>query len=345
MAKHSVQLAWIFVALSTVINHGFELPHKISCSSTAFTCRWLVAKAATTCELELHVPIDQTTSTPSEGASLAEGDDKLDLIGVSSEVDRDQSLQIQTATWDDFFTVADLRLRVFLSDRESNNPDFRVKVCKKMLERRDRGAVCIVARSLGEEHLGNGFFSPPAGILENDEDDRGGGKMRRTIVGCLECSYHEFDTCKGGALGTTATGTLLDDSGRRLYLTEVAVDCRARRRGVGRALLEGAMEEAKKKYYNTLYLHVDVANDAALCFYHKAGFRALKETKATRQFAADLGLTSGDFAAATYLLMSKRLDVDQVEPSPQEGAYAMREDPFEHIGFLRPEVAEMAEAL
>lgn len=332
MARHTsnnFRLVFIFVAFLVVFIQGFQLNVRTS-RSLASTRRLLVTKAVTVSDPKLSVSVSQSISTQiNEAAYISPRDRNLEHIRVCDKSNSSQFLDIKTAVWDDFFPIVDLRLCVFLSDRENHASNFRVKVCKKMLERRDRGAVCIVARSQTEEDRGSGFLSPP-GVFGNDENRR--DNSRGILVGSLECSYHEFDTCKGKALGST------NDAGRRLYITEVAVDCRARRRGVGRALLEQAIEQARLNGHKTLYLHVDVANDAALRLYHRAGFRALEETKTTRQFTADLGLTSGDFAAANYLLMSRRLDANQPELPLQESAYVIQEDPFEHLGSLRPEI-------
>ncbi|HEY2065737.1 MAG TPA: ribosomal protein S18-alanine N-acetyltransferase [Gemmatimonadaceae bacterium] len=58
-------------------------------------------------------------------------------------------------------------------------------------------------------------------------------------------------------------------------IADIAVDVAARRRGVGRLLLDRVMADATAVGVRTLYLEVRESNSAALALYHGAGFRAM----------------------------------------------------------------------
>ena len=145
----------------------------------------------------------------------------------------------------------------------------RATAWEKITERRMKGAVCLVA------HVTSNHSSP-------------------LLAGTLECSSHEFSCDK--------MWPELDD-GARLYITEVAVAPRLRRRGVALALLRAAEGHAREGGVQALYLHVEANNAAALRLYRRAGFRALRETAETESFSRALGLC----AHKKHTLMSKEL--------------------------------------
>lgn len=58
-------------------------------------------------------------------------------------------------------------------------------------------------------------------------------------------------------------------------IADIAVDVAARRRGIGRALLDRVMADAARGGVRALYLEVRESNSAALALYHGAGFRQM----------------------------------------------------------------------
>jgi ribosomal-protein-alanine N-acetyltransferase len=60
-----------------------------------------------------------------------------------------------------------------------------------------------------------------------------------------------------------------------LHINNVAVRTEYRRRGIGAALLERVLEEARKRNANAAFLEVRSANHAAQALYEKSGFRAI----------------------------------------------------------------------
>uniref|UniRef100_A0A6U0XL64 N-acetyltransferase domain-containing protein n=1 Tax=Rhizochromulina marina TaxID=1034831 RepID=A0A6U0XL64_9STRA len=199
----------------------------------------------------------------------------------------------------EFAEVADLRLSVFTPYPDGPiRQKLRVRAREKMIERRVKGATCLVAR-------------PTRSSSSSSSISRGGEERRSDqeevpeeeapvppIIGTLECSTHEFDLAP--LSGTT----------RRLYVTEVAVADGYRRRGVARALLRGVDDWAREQGAEAIYLHVDVENDGALGLYHRAGFVELDETVETYNFAAALGLHSGSFSKTRHVLMCKAVSSD-----------------------------------
>ena len=60
-----------------------------------------------------------------------------------------------------------------------------------------------------------------------------------------------------------------------LHINNVAVRAEYRRRGIGAALLEKVIQEARLRKANTAFLEVRSANHAAQTLYEKCGFRAI----------------------------------------------------------------------
>jgi len=60
-----------------------------------------------------------------------------------------------------------------------------------------------------------------------------------------------------------------------LHINNVAVRTEYRRRGIGAALLERVIEEARRRKANTAFLEVRSGNHAAQALYEKCGFRAI----------------------------------------------------------------------
>lgn len=60
-----------------------------------------------------------------------------------------------------------------------------------------------------------------------------------------------------------------------LHINNVAVRVEFRRRGIGCALLERVLEEARRRKANAAFLEVRSANHAAQALYEKSGFRAI----------------------------------------------------------------------
>jgi ribosomal-protein-alanine N-acetyltransferase len=58
-------------------------------------------------------------------------------------------------------------------------------------------------------------------------------------------------------------------------IADLAVDAAARRRGIGRSLLDRVMADAARRGVRALYLEVRESNSAALALYQGAGFRAM----------------------------------------------------------------------
>ncbi|KAL9180460.1 LOW QUALITY PROTEIN: hypothetical protein ACHAXT_008430 [Thalassiosira profunda] len=224
--------------------------------------------------------------------------------------------------------IANLRLSVFSRFDGSNSESFEVDLLNT---RRRRGAVVLVAEApegAGEanrypnemeariasgHHYGetNGassvatetsltvasvrgatITSASAGVGVDQDGDG-------PIIGSVECSHQEF------------CGTMLGSSrpkGALLYVTEVAVKTDARRCGAGALLMEGVDEVAALRNVETIYLHVDVTNRAAVAMYEKCGYHYLdKREPVYAQFTASLNLHDGAMHGRKHFLMCKNV--------------------------------------
>lgn len=144
-----------------------------------------------------------------------------------------------------------------------------------MASRRRRGATCLVATN-----------------------------ARNTIVASAECSYHEF--C-GTRLGHRRLPHAV------LYITEVAVHPSVRRQGWGRLLLRamdvwGRQPRKENTVVETLYLHVDVENRAAIQLYEQAGYQVVDSNVVMfEEFTRSLNLHPGATKGRRHHLMYKDL--------------------------------------
>jgi len=219
----------------------------------------------------------------------------------ASSNENGDALSVRVATAQDDYTIANLRLSVFSDFSPEVRKQFCQRSCEALAQRRLRGATCIVAslpKSMRGEIIsryvyedGNPSFSytPPNSDLENEE----------WIMGTVECSVHEF------------AGTMLGRSRlpeRIMYITEVAVSPRARRFGVGTRLLQGIHELAALRQVETLYLHVDVTNRAAIRLYEKAGYTRIKRGNSLyEEFTISLNLHDGATKGRKHYLLHKHV--------------------------------------
>lgn len=213
---------------------------------------------------------------------------------------RDQ-IAVRVATpWDDI-DIANLRLSVF----SEMAPDLQAKFCQKSCEvldhRRNKGATCLVAAIDS-----NRRDSIVARNVYQDGADYALIKPREStssqwFMGSVEVSVHEF---YGTELGKRRP------AGTILYVTEVAVLPEARRTGAATRLMLGVDELAVLKGVESLYLHVDVNNKAAITLYEKAGYRIIGKTDSHpmfEEFTMRLNLHDGATKGRNHYLMEKHL--------------------------------------
>eukprot|EP00594_Rhizosolenia_setigera_P019464 CAMPEP_0178959742 /NCGR_PEP_ID=MMETSP0789-20121207/12490_1 /TAXON_ID=3005 /ORGANISM="Rhizosolenia setigera, Strain CCMP 1694" /LENGTH=405 /DNA_ID=CAMNT_0020642839 /DNA_START=421 /DNA_END=1638 /DNA_ORIENTATION=- len=195
---------------------------------------------------------------------------------------------------------------------------FRQRSCEVMNIRRQKGAVCLVAsvpkiyrgdvlahvrnKELGNHNL---LMSKPLSttrINNNHFEDE------EWIVGSVECSIHEFYGTSLGKKYSQFSPTQQKQSPNLLYITEVAVSPKARRIGIGSALLQGIDAYASSLDFSEIYLHVDVTNDAALKLYQNAGYQVLnKFDKMYMEFTTSLNLQDGKTNGRNHYLLKKKV--------------------------------------
>src|SRR5689334_24940241 len=77
------------------------------------------------------------------------------------------------------------------------------------------------------------------------------------------------------ASGPIAGYIVARETAGELHINNVAVRAEYRRRGIGVAMLEQVIHEARRRKANTAFLEVRSGNHAAQALYEKCGFRAI----------------------------------------------------------------------
>ena len=192
-----------------------------------------------------------------------------------------ENVHVRMATPHDDIQVANLRLSVFSDFPRHIQSQFCARSCQAMASRRLRGARCLVAM---EQRRRQGIDG-----TERDE----------ILLGSAECSFHEF-------FGTTLG--LRRPRGSILYVTEVAVNPSARRQGVGAQLMDAVELLAREAQAETLYLHVDVLNRAAIGLYEKTGYRRVESDDSMYyDFTKSLNLHPGAVNGKNHFLYHKNI--------------------------------------
>lgn len=192
------------------------------------------------------------------------------LERFESERRLDLGRNIRLANVVDHLDIAHLRLSVFSDFSVAMHSEFCTRSCNAIAIRKERGASCIVATA------------PGSGI----------------IIGSVECSSHEFH---GTRLGEQRPEASI------LYITEVAVHRSTRRQGIGCKLLEAVDRLAKSRDVESLYLHVDTTNEAAIALYEKAGYQRVDTGEVFSEFTTSLNLHPGATKGRDHFLFCKHL--------------------------------------
>ena len=226
--------------------------------------------------------------------------------------------KVRFATPNDDMDVAYLRMSVF-SDINTNTDlirsQFCTRSCQAIASRRLRGAICFVATTSSTRTVQPYATSPSNHIHINQDHDR-----NENVIGSIECSYHEFFHTR---LGSCRKQYAL------LYITEVAVHSSVRRRGIGTKLLNAvdlyAMQRRQSFMSDTdndnnrntiiesLYLHVDVSNYAAIRMYEQCGYyKVLSNDPMYTEFTTGLNLQPGATRGREHYLLCKNIVANPV---------------------------------
>jgi ribosomal protein S18 acetylase RimI-like enzyme len=184
---------------------------------------------------------------------------------------------VRVATPADDVDIACLRLSVFSDISPDLQSQFCARSSQAIASRRLRGATCVVVTAPRNAY----------------------GARSSILLGSAECSFHEFFSTQ---LGRRRRQQAI------LYVTEVAVNPAARRRGIGFRLLVSIEELARGRETETLYLHVDVTNREAISLYEKAGYRQpASDDPMYMEFTASLNLHPGATKGRVHHLFYKDL--------------------------------------
>jgi ribosomal protein S18 acetylase RimI-like enzyme len=96
---------------------------------------------------------------------------------------------------------------------------------------------------------------------------------RRIVVGCVDCSTHEFLLSPAWPSGDQ----------RSLYISDMAIHPAFQSLGLGRRLLRAVFEHASSEGFAEMYLHVEEKNTRAQGLYLSEGFVAAANTQAARE--------------------------------------------------------------
>ena len=234
---------------------------------------------------------------PKPGTVLVKSKRTLSSYANSSDK---SVIDVRVATSRDDLDIANLRLSVFSDFTPQTRKLFCDRSCHLLATRRQRGAMCLVAVEPKRSML-----MSPSGSIERDP-----------VVGTAEISFHEFsDTRLGRAR----------QADKILYVTEVAVSDKYRRKGIAKLMMTAIDKIASIRKIETIYLHVDVDNKAALRLYEKSGFKKLPSNNAVfHEFTRKLNLHDGATKGRCHFLMYKDFkeptwleDIHQEVPSEQ----------------------------
>ena len=278
---------------------------------------------------------------PHSGSILLHSESNIQNNPANSDAEyfaavRDQ-IAVRVATpWDDI-DIASLRLSVFSDFTTDLREKFCQKSCEVLDHRRNKGATCLVAaidRSMRDTIAARNTYHDGAdyGLAEQSRDPTGSSQW---FMGSVECSVHEFF---GTELGRRRP------AGTVLYITEVAVLPEARRTGAATRLMIGVDELATAKGIESLYLHVDVNNKAAITLYEKAGYRIISKDDHPmfEEFTTRLNLHDGATKGRNHYLMEKHLMDSPTWFEEAEEAFAARK--LEEARALQHARAERAQA-
>ncbi|KAL3911707.1 MAG: hypothetical protein SGILL_007176 [Bacillariaceae sp.] len=217
-------------------------------------------------------------------------------------------VDVRVATPGDDLDIANLRLSVFSDFTPQTRKLFCDRSCHLLATRRQHGATCLVAQEPKRSLL----LSPASSSMRRDP-----------IVGTAEISFHEF---AGTRLGRARKENSI------LYVTEVAVNSKFRRKGIAQLMMDAVDKVADIRKVETIFLHVDVENRAALQLYANAGFRKLPSNNPVfYEFTRKLNLHDGATKGRIHYLMCKDLkkpmwleDIDKEEPiASQRGSFGI----------------------
>lgn len=238
------------------------------------------------------VPSGGLNSTNSSGSKLLEKEEEAKKTFSSGGRNKGDQIigrdNVRIATSeDDFEVVANLRATAFYDDLTERQAlpfpprftptfhrEFAQRERKALAERVVRPTsacakcVCLVADDSGE-HL----------VVERLRNSSS------AVIGCLDVSIRHNPQSSSTRYQSPAAGVVnTNDSINRynsgpktetfVYVDNVAVARRARRRGAAKALLEAASNEAISWGAREMFTHVHCENAAARRLYHAYGFRA-----------------------------------------------------------------------
>lgn len=238
------------------------------------------------------VPSGGLNSTNSSGSKLLEKEEEAKKTFSSGGRNKGDQIigrdNVRIATSeDDFEVVANLRATAFYDDLTERQAlpfpprftptfhrEFAQRERKALAERVVRPTsacakcVCLVADDSGE-HL----------VVERLRNSSS------AVIGCLDVSIRHNPQSSSTRYQSTAAGVVntndsinIYNSGPKtetfVYVDNVAVARRARRRGAAKALLEAASNEAISWGAREMFTHVHCENAAARRLYHAYGFRA-----------------------------------------------------------------------
>ena len=238
------------------------------------------------------VPSGGLNATNSSGSKMLEKEEKAKKTFSSGGRNKGDQIigrdNVRIATSeDDFEVVANLRATAFYDDLTERQAlpfpprftptfhrEFAQRERKALAERVVRPTsacakcVCLVADDSGE-HL----------VVERLRNSSS------AVIGCLDVSIRHNPQSSSTRYQSSAAGVVnTNDSINRynsgpktetfVYVDNVAVARRARRRGAAKALLEAASNEAISWGAREMFTHVHCENAAARRLYHAYGFRA-----------------------------------------------------------------------
>ena len=190
------------------------------------------------------------------------------------------NVNIREANYADLLSVSALRINVFYPELITNGA-FHSRILEKLRNRKNDGAICLVALEKKES-----VYNPSCN-----------GYRYGHVLGTIEFSPNDFKNTSMQHIGDP----------RKLYAMDLAIRKSARRYGLATRLLHSIEIYAANHDYREVYLHVEAENKAARYLYKKCGYEEIDLS--VNRWAREFTLKRLHKTPESYVFLYKQLSL------------------------------------